>query len=109
MSDGFRYGLTRHAGGASAVLPASASHSFCSYRLLRAHRALFVFGYQRTRTDYGLTHQRIIILNGVFNRQVKSLTLAILGDITLTERANGCGSMTLGLGSSSSLWFGRRS
>ena len=69
----------------------------------------FVDWYQRTRTYYGLTDQRIIILDGLFNRQIKSLTLATLSDISLTERSNGSGIITFGLGSSSSSWFGRSS
>ena len=65
--------------------------------------------YQRTRTYYGLTDQRVIILGGLFNRQVKSLTLATLSDITLDARSNGSGTITFGPGASASSWFGRTS
>ncbi|RAN77257.1 hypothetical protein B5P43_21440 [Bacillus sp. SRB_336] len=65
--------------------------------------------YQRTRTYYGLTDQRIIILGGLLNRQVKSLTLATLSDITFNVRSNGSGTITFGPGTSTSSWFGRSS
>lgn len=65
--------------------------------------------YQRTRTYYGLTDQRVIILDGLFNRQVKSLTLATLSDITLSARSDGNGTITFGPGTSTSSWFGRSS
>jgi hypothetical protein len=65
--------------------------------------------YQRTRMSYGLTDQRIIILGGLLNRQVKSLTLATLSDITFNVRSNGSGTITFGPGTSTSSWFGRSS
>ncbi|KRE82896.1 hypothetical protein ASG75_15245 [Rhodanobacter sp. Soil772] len=65
--------------------------------------------YQRTRTYYGLTDQRVLILGGLFNRQVKSLTLATLSDITFDVRSNGSGTITFGPGASTSSWFGRSS
>ncbi|GGY13591.1 hypothetical protein GCM10008098_00270 [Rhodanobacter panaciterrae] len=65
--------------------------------------------YQRTRTYYGLTDQRVIILGGLFNRQIKSVTLATLSDITLSARSNGSGTITFGPGASTSSWFGRSS
>lgn len=67
----------------------------------------FVDWYQRTRTFYGLTDQRVIILSGVFNRQVKSLTLATLSDISLTEGAHGTGVITFGPAATSASVFGR--
>jgi hypothetical protein len=69
----------------------------------------FVDWYQRTRTYYALTDQRVIILDGVFNRQVKSLTLATLSDTSLIERSKGSGSITFGPSPSSFSWFGRSS
>jgi hypothetical protein len=69
----------------------------------------FADWYQRTRTYYGLTDQRVIILDGLFNRQVKSLTLATLSDISLSERSNGSGTITFGPGTSATSWFGRSS
>lgn len=67
----------------------------------------FIDSFQRSRTYYGLTDQRIIIVNGLFNRQVKSLTLATLSDISLTERSDGSGVIAFGPGPSSSSRFSR--
>ena len=39
----------------------------------------------RTRTCYGLTNQRVIILSGLWTRQVKSLSLRTLPEISLRE------------------------
>ena len=69
----------------------------------------FVDWYQRTRTYYGVTDQRVLILDGVFNRQVKSLALATLVEISLKERSDRSGSITFGPGTSTSSWFGRTS
>ncbi len=69
----------------------------------------FVDWYQRTRTYYGLTDQRVIILNGLFSRQVKSLPLATLSDISLSERSNASGSISFGPVAAAVSWFGRSS
>jgi hypothetical protein len=69
----------------------------------------FVDWYQRTRMFYGVTDQRVIIIDGVFNRQVKSLTLASLSDISLVERSRGTGTITFGPASTPSSFFGRSS
>jgi len=52
--------------------------------------------YLRARTCYGVTDQRIIMLGGLFNREVTSLSLHGLNDITLNERPDGRGSITFG-------------
>jgi hypothetical protein len=69
----------------------------------------FVDWYQRTRTYYGVTDQRVLILDGVFNRQIKSLTLATLSDLTLKQQSDGSGTITFGPGTSAYSWFGRNS
>jgi hypothetical protein len=56
----------------------------------------FVDAWQRARTCYALTDQRAIIISGIVSRQVKSLPLRTMSDITLHERADGSGSITLG-------------
>ena len=62
----------------------------------------FVFGRfivdarMRERTFYGITSERIIIVSGLFSRQTKSLQLRTLSDISLTKRADGSGTITLG-------------
>lgn len=50
----------------------------------------------RSKTYYGLTNDRIIIISGLFQEQVKSLSLKTTTDISMTERANGFGSITFG-------------
>ncbi|HEX4601664.1 MAG TPA: PH domain-containing protein [Gemmatimonadales bacterium] len=50
----------------------------------------------RSRTYYALTDQRAIIVSGVLNRQTKSLPLRTMSDITVTERGDGSGTITLG-------------
>ena len=50
----------------------------------------------RSRTFYGVTTDRIIIVSGLFSRQTKSLQLRTLSDISLAERADGSGTITFG-------------
>jgi len=62
----------------------------------------FVFGRflwdsaQRKNTFYGITNERVIILSGLFHKQVKSLNIKTLSDISVTEKANGQGTISLG-------------
>ena len=56
----------------------------------------FVDARTRGRTFYGITSERIIIVSGAFSRQTKSLQLRTLSDISLTERADGSGTITFG-------------
>ncbi len=62
----------------------------------------FVFGrfwveaLQRKKTFYGLTNERIIIISGLFTRKVKSLSLRNLSEVSLSEKADKSGSITLG-------------
>lgn len=56
----------------------------------------FADAYQRKRTYYGVTDQRIVILGGLFNREVKSLPLTTLSDITFSERPDHRGTITFG-------------
>lgn len=51
---------------------------------------------KRKQTFYGLTNERVIILDGLFQKQVKSLNVRNLSDITLSERASGVGTISLG-------------
>ncbi|HEY4373933.1 MAG TPA: hypothetical protein VGN52_18545 [Burkholderiales bacterium] len=45
-----------------------------------------VDAWRRTRTRYALTNQRVIIISGLRRREVKSLPLRLLPDVTLTEQ-----------------------
>jgi hypothetical protein len=53
----------------------------------------FVDAWRRSRTFYGLTNQRAIIASG---RRVRSLSLPSLGDVTLSERPDGSGTIVFG-------------
>jgi Bacterial PH domain len=56
----------------------------------------FVDAYNRSRTFYGVTNERIIILSGIFSRQFKSLQLRNLSDISLNQRNGDLGTITFG-------------
>jgi hypothetical protein len=59
----------------------------------------------RERTYYGVTNERILIKSGVFSATLKSLNLRSLADISLSEKADGSGSITFGGGSPFSWMF----
>jgi len=50
----------------------------------------------REKTYYVLTDQRVLILYRLFGKRVKSLNLRTLSDISLTEKADGTGSILFG-------------
>jgi hypothetical protein len=62
----------------------------------------FVFGCflydarRRERTFYGLTDRRAIIISGLSQRTTQSLSLRTLGDVSLSERYDMNGTITLG-------------
>jgi len=51
---------------------------------------------QRSKTFYGLTEDRIIIVSGLFQKKTKTLNLQTLSDISLTEREDRTGTITFG-------------
>jgi hypothetical protein len=51
---------------------------------------------QRARTFYAVTNDRIVIVSGLFSRTVKSIDLKTLGEMALSERRNGSGSIVFG-------------
>jgi Bacterial PH domain len=51
---------------------------------------------RRGRTVYAVTSERVIIVTGLFTPETKSLSLATLTDVTLTERSDGSGTITFG-------------
>ena len=59
----------------------------------------------RERTVYGITNERIIIVNGLFGRRTKSLNLRTLSDVSLTERSDGSGTITFGPTYPFGQWF----
>lgn len=56
----------------------------------------FVDARLRAQTYYGVTSERIIIVSGLFSRQIKSLNLRTLTDVSLTERSDGSGTISFG-------------
>ncbi len=56
----------------------------------------FVDATTRERTFYGVTTERIIIVGGLFSRQITSLQLRTLSGISLTERPDGSGTIAFG-------------
>ena len=51
---------------------------------------------KRSKTFYGLTDQRAIIVSGFFGKRVKSLNLKTLSDLNLTEKNDQSGTITFG-------------
>jgi hypothetical protein len=58
----------------------------------------------RTRTFYGLTNRRAIIISGLFSKTTNSLPLRTLADISLQERADRSGTIMLGRPHAYSAW-----
>jgi hypothetical protein len=56
----------------------------------------FIDAYKRGKTRYGITQDRIIIKSGVFSQDVKSLNIRTLSDISLDQKADNSGTITLG-------------
>jgi len=61
---------------------------------------------QRTKTFYGVTNERVLIVSGLFRRNVKSLNLCNLSGLSLSESSNGEGAISFGGGSPFSSVFG---
>ena len=64
----------------------------------------FVDAWMRSKTYYAVTNERVIILSGIFTRDVKSLNLRTLSDISLTERQDLSGTITFGPTGEGSGW-----
>jgi hypothetical protein len=56
----------------------------------------FVDAKRRASTIYGITNDRIIIKSGIFRQEIKSLIIRTLSDITINQRADNSGTITLG-------------
>jgi hypothetical protein len=52
--------------------------------------------YQRSRTTYGVTSSRVILISGLIQESVRSLSLRSLPEIALTERSDGTGNIVFG-------------
>lgn len=56
----------------------------------------FLDAKKRANTIYGITPDRIIIKTGVFNREIKSINIRTLSDVTFNQKADNSGTITLG-------------
>jgi hypothetical protein len=75
----------------------------------------FVFGrffadaLARSRTYYGVTNERALIVTTWFGRRVRSIGLRTLGDVSTSERSDQSGTITFGAGQPTAQPFGRSS
>ena len=51
---------------------------------------------QRGKTTYAVSNERVLVLNELFGRKLKSLDLQTLSDVSLIEKSNGIGTITFG-------------
>jgi len=65
----------------------------------------FVDAYIRSKTSYGVTNERILIIAGLVSRTVKTLPLQTLGEIALQQYADGSGTITLGPNLPFAAWY----
>lgn len=56
----------------------------------------FVDAWQRSKTYYGVTNERVIIISGIFSKNVKSLNLRSMTEMSLSERKDLSGTITFG-------------
>jgi hypothetical protein len=56
----------------------------------------FVDAWQRSKTRYGVTKERVIIISGLFSRQVKSLPMKTITEVSLSEQSDLSGTITFG-------------
>lgn len=51
---------------------------------------------QRSKTCYGVTNERVIIISLLFGKKIKSLDLRTLNEMSLEENSDGSGTITFG-------------
>ncbi|MCX7364660.1 MAG: PH domain-containing protein [Alphaproteobacteria bacterium] len=56
----------------------------------------FIDAWQRAKTYYAVTTERVIIVSGIFSKIIKTLDLRTLGEMSLSERRDGTGSIVFG-------------
>lgn len=69
----------------------------------------FVEAWQRAKTEYLVTSERIVIRSGIFQRQSTSLDLRTLGEFSLTEHGKGEGTIVFGVSQAGSKFIGLES
>ncbi len=52
--------------------------------------------WQRSKTYYGLSDERAIIVSGLVSKSVKSINLKTLGEVSINQKADGSGTITFG-------------
>jgi hypothetical protein len=56
----------------------------------------FIDALKRKNTVYGITDNRIIIKSGIFSKDIKSLNIRTITDLTFREKADGTGTISIG-------------
>lgn len=56
----------------------------------------FVEAWQRARTHYAVTSERVLIVSGLLSRSVLSLNIKTLADISFSQRSGGRGTISFG-------------
>jgi hypothetical protein len=69
---------------------------FIAFGLYLVFGRFIVDAIRRQRIFYGLTPRRAIIVSGLFNRKVRSLVLDSICEISVTERPDHSGTISLG-------------
>jgi hypothetical protein len=77
----------------NGVIAGSSMALICIYVLMDR---FIMDSYARSRTYYGVTDQRALIIRGAFSRKLRSVSLPDLNDIVLTEKADGSGDVVFG-------------
>jgi hypothetical protein len=65
-------------------------------RLLWSGSHFFYDAFVRSRTVYGVTDQRVLIVTSVWNREIKGLSLRTLAELSLSEGSDGTGTLSFG-------------
>ncbi len=66
----------------------------------------FLDAWQRSRTEYEVTSDRVTIHSGIFNRQLKTMDLRSLGEYSLTESRSGEGTISFGVSAAGNVFSG---
>ena len=64
----------------------------------------FVDAWQRSKMFYGVTNERVIIVSGIFSKNVKSLPLRTMTEVSVSERPDLSGTITFGPADDASDW-----
>jgi len=86
----------RNGDGSTGLFMSLSGIPFVCIGLYLIFGRFFADAYNRSRTFYGVTNERIIILSGIFSRQVKSLQLRTPSDISLNQGSGDVGTITFG-------------